>query len=165
MQQAKSQLLLLTSRNEATQEKLRKQQGQITEQKKKIQGLKNSIQQISKENDNLRQTAGHRSSIGKLHKQTQTAHPGEDVTAEGSIIYPSPVVMNKIMEKKDQQFTQKYVDPSGEARIIPIMKLHSNMHATIRRHLSKRYRICRVYTQGKGAKVDWLAKPKNQRIT
>ena len=60
---------------------------------------------------------------------------------------------------------QKYMDPNGQARLIPIIKLHTSMYAAIQHCLSKRFRIHRIYTQGKGAKVDWIAKPKNQRIT
>ena len=66
---------------------------------------------------------------------------------------------------KEKQLTQKYVDPNGEERKLPMIKLKSNMYTAIRRRLSKRFPIWRIYTQGQGTKVDWIAEPKNQRIT
>ena len=91
-------------------------------------------------------------------------HPGEDLAAEGYVLYPSPKVVAELKQHRDTQLTQKYVDPKGEARLIPIVKLRTNMYTAIRRRLSKRFRIRRIYTQGKGAKIDWLTEPKNQRI-
>ena len=53
----------------------------------------------------------------------------------------------------------------GKARLMPLIKLRTNMYTAIRRCLSKHFRIRRIYTQGKAAKVDWITAPKNQRIT
>ena len=91
------------------------------------------MQRISKENDMLLQMAGKNGSLEKLHKQTRTVLPGEDWTEEGSIMHPSSDVVNAIKEKQKIQFTQKYVDPMGEVRLIPIVKLETNMHNAIRR--------------------------------
>ena len=73
--------------------------------------------------------------------------------------------MAELKHHRETQLTQKYVDPKGEAWLTPIFKLRTNMYTAIRWHLSKCFRIRHIYTQGKGAKIDWLTEPKNQRIT
>ena len=80
-------------------------------------------------------------------------------------MYPSLRVIDEVKKLKETQLMQKYIDPNGEARLIPIIKPHTNMYMAIRCRLSKRFRIHQIYTQGKGAKVAWIAEPKNQRIT
>ena len=137
----------------------------ILHNKSTFQSLKAEISALSKENEALLTTRGNASSQGKRHKQTCTAHPGEDVVTEGVILYPSPAIIEELKKLKETQFTQKYVDPNGEERRLPIIKLKSNMYTAIHRHLSKRFRIRRIYTQGQGTKIDWIAVPKNQRIT
>ena len=165
LQEAKSQLEIMTSTNTTMKRKVLHQECRIKQQKAIIHNLKETIDHISKENSQLRCTTGNNSSQGRRHKQTQTARPGEDVISEGLIMYPSPKVIDKLKKMRETQFMQKYMDPNGEARLIPIIKLCTYMYTAIRHHLSKRFRICRIYTQGKGAQVDWIAEPKNQRIT
>ena len=103
--------------------------------------------------------------LGKKHKQMRTGCPREDLTVEGCILYPSSNIMAELIRHREKQLTQKFVDPMGEARLTPLFKLRTNMYTTIRRRLSKRFRIRRKYTQGKGAKIDWLTEPKNQCIS
>ena len=128
LQEAKSQIGILTAQNERLQEQVQKQQTVIHQQSTTIQSLEQSMQQISKENDMLLQMAGKNGSLEKMHKQTRTVLPGEDWAEEGSIMYPSSDIVNAIKEKQKIQFTQKYVDPMGEASLIPIIKLKTNMH-------------------------------------
>ena len=100
-----------------------------------VHQLKTVIETISQENDHLKRCTGV--TLGKRHKQTCTAHPGEDLATEGYVLYPSPKVVAELKQHRDTQFTQKYVDPKGEARLIPIVKLPTNMYTAIRRCLSK----------------------------
>ena len=117
LQEAKSHLRIMTSTNTTMKRKIL-QEHCIQHQKSKIQSLKEIIDQISKENIQLQCTTGHNSSQGRCHKQTQTAHPGEDVVSEGLIMYPSPRVIDELKKLRETQFTQKYVDPNGETRLI-----------------------------------------------
>ena len=165
LQEAKSQIQITSSANATMQWKILQQERCIRQQKATIQNLKAIVDNISQENDLLHHTKGTISSHGCCHKQTRTARPGEDVVSEGIILYPSPRVVDEIKKMRDTQFTQKYVDPMGEARLIPIIKLRTNMYTAIHRCLSKHFRIRSIYTQGQGSKIDWIAEPKNQRIT
>ena len=165
LQEAKSQLQIMASTNTTMKQKILHQEQRIKQQKTIIHNLKETTDHISKENSQLWRTAGTNSSQGRRHKQTRTARPGEDVVSEGLIMYPSPKVINKLKKMRETQFMQKYIDPKGEARLTPIVKLRTNMYVAIRHRLSKRLRIRCIYTQGKGAKVDWIAEPKTQRIT
>ena len=165
LQEARSQMVILTTQNKNLQEQIQKHQTAIHQQAITIQSLEKSMQQISEENEMLLLTRGENASHEKMHKHTRTALPGEDLATEGAIMYPSTGIMNLIRENQKTQFTQKYVDPTGEVRLIPLVKLKINMYAAIRRHLSKRYRICQNYAQGCDAKKYWIAEPKCQQIT
>ena len=46
-------------------------------------------------------TRGQNASHEKMHKQTRTALPGEDLDTEGSILYPSAGVINLIRENQN----------------------------------------------------------------
>ena len=142
LQEAKSHLRIMSSTNTTMKRKILQQEYHIKHQKSKIQSLKETIYQISKENIQLQCTTGHNSSQGRCHKQTQTARPGEDVVSEGLIMYPSPKVIDELKKLRETQFMQKYNDPNGEDRLIPIIKLHTNMYTAIWCCLSKRFRIC-----------------------
>ena len=137
----------------------------IKSQKAQIHTLKETIDVLTTKNATLKRAHGQKFSKGKQHKQMWTSQPGKDIMTEGMIMYPSPSIVDEIKKMKDTHVTQKYVDPNGEARRLPIIKLKSNMYIVICRRLSKRFRIHQIYTQGQGTKVDWIAIPKNQRIT
>ena len=162
LQEAKSQLLLMNSQTENMSRKIVKQDRKIKSQKALIHTLKETIDALTMENATLKWAHGQKFSKGKRHKQMWTSWPGKDIMTEGVIMYPSPSIIDEIKKMKDTHVTQKYVDLNGEARRLPIIKLKSNMYIAIRRQLSKRLRIHRIYTQGQGTKVDWIAIPKNQ---
>ena len=163
LQETKSQLQLALEDNQKLNAKIAKRNRRIDVHKAEINRLNDELTMLKKENRQLTMQRGR--ATGKCHKQTRTAFPGEDIIAQGYIRYPSPAVVKNIQKLRDQQLTQKYVDPNGEQRRLPLVKLKANMYTAIRRRLSKRFRIRRIYTQGQGTKVDWLAEPKNQRIT
>ena len=144
--------------------RIAKRECHIKAQKAEINRLNDLVNELNEDNKYLRISRGQ-SSGNKRHKQTRTAHLGEDIISEGRIRYPSPSVIEELRKMKEKQLTQKYVDPNGEERKLPMIKLKSNMYTAIRRRLSKRFQIRRIYTQGQGTKVDWIAEPKNQRIT
>ena len=141
LQEAKTRIEILTLQNEGFQQQVERQLTLITEQENTVHSLQCLIKQLEIENQNLIKDRKTHASIEQLHKQTRTALPGEDCAADGSILYTSATVINAIREKQEKQFTQKYVDPTGEAQLLPIIKLKNNMYYAIRRRLSKRHHI------------------------
>ena len=163
LQEARLKIANLEVEQKELSSTILKHERTIRAHKSFIHELKLASQVLRRENACLKRRVGR--SLGKMHKQTRTAHAGEDITAEGHTLYPSPHIMSALIQQREQIRTQKFVDIMGEARLTPLIKLRTNMYTAIRRRLSKRFRIRRIYTQGKGAKVDWITAPKNQRIT
>ena len=155
----------MTLQNGEFQQQVERQLTLITEQENTMHSLQCFITQLQSENKKLLMDRKMNASTNQLHKQTHTALPGEDCTAEGLILYPNVIVLNAIRAKREKQFTQKYVDPTGEAQLLPIIKLKNNMYSALWRCLSKRHHIHRIYAQGRDQKKYWMAEPKNQCIT
>ena len=165
LQETKSKLLLMDSQAASLNCKIAQQDCKLKLQKSQIHALKETIDVLTRENDTLQKAHGRQFSRGKCHKQTRTSRPGEDIFAEGVHMYPSQSIIDDITRSKDAHVTQKYIDPNGESRWLLLVKLKLNMYAAICRRLSKRFQIRRLYTQGHGSKVDWIAILKNQRST
>ena len=163
LQEARLKIANLEIKQKELTSTILRQERTIRAHKSFTHELKLASETLRRENACLKRCAG--TSLGKKHKQTRTARAGEDITVEGHTLYPNPNIMSELIHQREQIRTQKFVDTMGEARLTPLIKLCTNMYTAIRRRLSKRFRIRRIYTQGKGAKVDWITAPKNQRIT